>query len=239
MRKIISVILAFVVLALSFSLTAFATTEATLTLSGENVYAGEEFKIQLLISDNSKMSGAVIDVNYDSRMLEFISAEKGGVLDVNANISINKIDEDTSKIRFTYLAPSSSVTAEGVVMTMNFKAMPSANGETNLTISIPSAGDFVTEDLEKISYTLVNSKVVITNTSLEATEPTETEAQSENKTDNTTDESSSVELTTEPSEKTDDKENDDLLSLFILLAVGVCLIGFGIGLLISSNKKKE
>ncbi len=237
MKKFLSVILALTVILLTLSISVIAANPVKLTLTEESVYAGEEFNIQLLISDNSQMSGAVIDVNFDSRVLEFISAEQGAILDPNANISIKKIDEDSSKIRFTYLAPNSSVTSEGIVMNLTFKAMPSAVGETDLTITIPSAGDFVTADLEKISYEIVNSKIKITNTTLESTDENESESESETLSDSTTNETEAVETTTEPVKVNDNKVNNGLLPMFILLAVGICVIVIGVVLLISSKKK--
>ncbi len=236
MKKIISLVLILILL-FQFSLLAFANNEVTLTVTGESVYVGEEFKIQLLISDNSRMSGAVIDINYDSRMLEYISAEEGAILDSNANISIKKIDEDSSKIRFTYLAPNSSVTSEGVIMILTFKAMPSATGETDLTLSIPSAGDFVTEDMEKISYKLVNSKIKITNTSVEAS--SETESTSESATESTLTEESASQQTTEPQENNYNKANNDLLPMIILFVIGLAAIAIGVIMLISTKKKDD
>ena len=92
MKKLISLILAILMLVPLFSISVFAENKVELSLTDETVYAGEEFKLNLFISDNSKMSGAVIDVNYDNTMLEFVSATQGTILDNTANVNIKNID---------------------------------------------------------------------------------------------------------------------------------------------------
>lgn len=240
MKKVISLILALFILVSVFSITVFAEATAKLSLTSETVYAGEEFTLNLFISDNSKMSGAVIDVNYDKNMLEFISAEQGAILDKNANISIKNIDGENAKVRFTYLAPNSSVTAEGVIVSITFRALSNATGNTDLTITIPNAGDFVTQDLERISYQVSNSVVKIINTTFVE--------QSEDDTSSTTEDiSQSTEIdnsqsTTEPesnnnTDNTDDNDGNTLI--IVLLVVGLLFVTVGVVMLVQSKKKKE
>lgn len=222
-----------------FSTTVFAEEKVKLSLTNETVYAGEEFKLNLFISDNSKMSGAVIDISYDKNMLEFVSAKQGAILDNSANISIKNIDSEKSKIRFTYLAPSSSVTSEGVIMTITFKALENATGDTDLTISIPNPADFVTQDLQNIPYEVTNSVVKIINT-------TYVEQSDETSTSTLEDETESIsDISQSTTEEQNDKINlqnnkdNDTAIIIVLLVVGLGFITVGAVMLARSKKKKE
>lgn len=240
MKKTISLMLALFMLISLFSISAFAENKVKLSLTNETVYAGEEFKLNLFISDNSKMSGAVIDVNYDKNMLEFVSAKEGAILDSNANISIKNIDGEKAKVRFTYLAPSSSVTSEGVIMTITFKALEDATGGTNVTVSIPNAADFVTQDLQNIPYEVTDSVIKIINTTLaEQGEDTSTAAP-DDETQSTADDTQSTteEQNENNTSQNNDDDNGDVL-IIVLLVVGLGFITVGVVMLVQSKKKKE
>lgn len=241
MKKAISLIFTFLILVSAFSISAFAESKTTLSLTSETVYAGEEFTLNLFISDNSKMSGAVIDINYDKNMLEYVSAEQGGILDESANISIKNIDGETAKVRFTYLAPASSVTSEGVIMSITFKALSNATGNADLTITIPNAGDFVTQDLERISYEVSNSVVKIINTTYVEQSDEDTSSTTENASQST--EIDSSQSTTEQQINIDtdntDNDNGDNTLIVVLLVVGLLFITVGVIILVQSKKKKE
>lgn len=240
MKKMIYLISVIFILISLFSIPSFAENKVQLSLTNETVYAGEEFKLNLFISDNSKMSGAVIDINYDKNMLEFVSATQGTILDANANISIKNIDGDSSKVRFTYLSPSSSVTSEGVLMTITFKALDNATGNTDLIISIPNAGDFVTQDLQNIAYEVSGSVVKIINTTHDD--------QSDDTSSSTTDEVSEqpshdiIQSTTDENDDNElhnDNNNGDNILIIILFVVGLAFITVGAVMLIKTKKNKE
>lgn len=240
MKKAISVILTFFILISAFSVSAFAESKVNLSITSETVYAGEEFTLNLFISDNSKMSGAVIDINYDKAMLEYVSAEQGAILDDSANISIKNIDGEKAKVRFTYLAPSSSVTSEGVIMSITFKALPNATGNTDLTITIPNAGDFVTQDLERISYEVSNSVVKIINTTYVEQSEDDSSSTTENNSQST--EVDNSQTTTEQGQNNNsdnDNDNGDNTLIIVLLVVGLLFITVGVVMLVQSKKKKE
>lgn len=236
MKKIISVILILVVLLSSFSCFAFAEEPVMISIQDEKVYAGDEFTVNVFISDNSQISGAVIDINYDKEKLEFISAKEGAILDANANIRIRNINNDKSYVRFTYMSASSSVSAEGILFSITFKALETASGKTNLEITIPNAADFVNSNLEKISYSVDNSEItILDNISIETT--TEEPSTSETTTiPESTDETPSETTTDEvvENEKTNDKS--DMLLMVVLLLVGISLICFGVVVAIKKEK---
>ena len=99
-----------------------------------NVAVGDEFEVKLFISDNAQLGGAVIDLQYDADKLEFVSGEKGAIIDKSAMVSIKKTSYEY--VRFTYLSPSSVVTSEGILFSVKFKALPNAEGQRS---SLPPA----------------------------------------------------------------------------------------------------
>ena len=240
MKKIISVFLVIVMMLTVFSVISFATDNVKLSMKSETVYAGDEFTVSLYISDNSKMSGAVIDVSYDEGALEYVSSKSGAILDENANISIKNISGNNSKVRFTYLSPNSSVTSYGVLMSITFKALENASGNTDLKISIPNEADFVTKDLVKIPYEVTDSVIKIINNSVSNTND-ETTSESESTSVEETTSETQTQSTTEKveDEKTENNDNNkENTVIIVMLIVGALILTGGIVNLIKSKKKE-
>lgn len=170
-KEISTVFVVLMLLSIVLAVPVFAKNPVELKLTNTTVYADDEFEIKVFISDNSQLSGAVIDLQYDANMLEFISGDKGGIVDESAMVSIKGVSENSAYkyVRFTYLSPNSAITSEGILFSVKFKALPNAEGQSDIKISIPSAGDFVNSDAEKIAYKIENSKVKIINTTIEST----------------------------------------------------------------------
>ncbi len=238
MKKTLLILLSIIILMFSLSLSIFATDSVHLSLSNETVYAGDEFTLNLFISDNSKMSGAVIDINYDKDAFDFVSAKEGAILDSKANISIRNIKGDSSFVRFTYMSPSSSVTSEGILLSITFKAHETAKGDTTVKITIPNAADFVTSDLEKISYTVKDSKVTIINNN--DIENTSEEALIENEVEDDIQNTEEMSTTNDENNITDNSNNkpdNDIWIYICLFVVGIALVMTGI--IFAVKKKKE
>lgn len=236
-KKLVSVVLAILII-LICSFVVFADEPVTLSISNETVYAGDEFVLNLLISDNSKMSAAVIDVSYDKTKLQFVSAENGSILNENANITIRNIDGENAKVRFTYLDPSSSVTSAGIIAKLKFKALDNADGKTDLRISVPNAADFVTQDLEHISYKIENSTIEIINESIVDSKTeiaTETETAKESIVESQTEEDK-TELISEENEKNTDKTNNASYVVPIIF-VGALIIGGALFVVIKTKRR--
>ena len=216
-----------------------AKNPVELKLTDTTVYADEEFEIKVFISDNSQLGGAVIDLQYDANMFEFVSGTKGAIVDKNAMVSIKKASENSidKYVRFTYLSPSSSITSEGILFSVKFKALPNAEGESDVIISIPSAGDFVNEDAEKLAYTIKNSTVKIINTTVENTSKAET--------DSDTTVTNTVESTNDVSESSAnniddiDKGENDYIKIVIGLFISGGIIIIGVVIYMIIKKKKE
>ena len=237
MKKVFSIFLTVVILTLSFSLSSYAQEPVILSIQDEKVYAGDQFTVNVFISDNSQISGAVVDLNYDNEKLEFISAKEGAIFDSNSNISIRNINNEKSYVRFTYMSGSSGLSAEGIIFSVTFKALETSSGKTNLEITIPNPADFVNGNLEKLTYDVDNSEItILDNISIEiTTEPTTDESTivSETSTesnDNEASDNSNVEAN-------DDSNDITTILMIVLLLVGASLICFGI--VFAIKKKKQ
>lgn len=235
MKRIISMMLTiFVLLAVTIPVSAKSTVE--LKVTDATVYAGEEFELKVFISDNSKLSGAVIDLEYDASKLEYVSAEKGAIIDEDAMISIKNTPNN---VRFTYLSPDSAIDSEGILFSVKFKALENAEGESSVKITIPSAGDFVSENLEKLPYTVKNSTVKIINNTVVNTEST-TESTSVENTDlpSNQDDKSTAENTTDNNQNNNDGNGDNVKIVIGLVVAGLILIFGAVIYLIISKKKR-
>jgi hypothetical protein len=226
------------ILIFSLLVCANAQEPVVISIQDEKVYAGDEFTVNVFISANSQVSGAVIDLNYNNEMLEFVSAKEGAILDMNGNISIRNINQDKSCVRFTYMSGSSGLNAEGIIFNVTFKALETVSGKTDIEIMIPNAADFVNDNLEKISYSVDNAEItILNNISIEAT------------TELTTGESTSVlesitesledELSTNvTAEANDNNDDNNIVTMVVLLLIGFSLICFGLAAVAKKKKKK-
>ena len=239
MKKITVLFLSTLMIFLTF-LTASAKDVVELKLTDVTVYAGDEFEVKLFISDNSQLSGAVIDLEYDANKLEFISAEKGAIIDANAIVSIKNTskNENYKYIRFTYLSPNSAITSDGILLSVKFKAVADAEGNSSINLSIPSAGDFVNFNAEKLPFAIENSTIKIINTTLN--DITENE-ESSSKISTTTEPVESTENTTDSTNDNNNQNSDEneYVKIVIGLFVAGGLIIFGVVVYIFVIKKKN
>ncbi len=241
MKKTTSVFLtALVLLSFCLTFTVSAKSAVELKLTDATVYAGDEFEIKLFISDNSQLSGAVIDLQYDATMFEFVSAEKGAIIDKSAMVSLNNTSEKSSRryVRFTYLSPNSAIVSDGILFSVKFKALENAEGESDFKISIPSAGDFVNNEAEKLAYTIKNSTVRIINTTVESTETPENTS-NESATDLIESTSNVTESSATNNNTNSDNNDNDYVKVVIGLFIsgGVIIVGV-IAYLIIKKKKR-
>lgn len=240
-KKIFAVILMITVLLSSFSVASLAAENVTFSLPDEKVYAGEEFTVSLSVSGSSKISGAVIDISYDKNALEFISADFGSILNENANKNIKNIDGEKAFVRFTYLDPSSSLTASGVILKLRFKARDNAAGDTFLKLSVPNAGDLVTGDLVRLSYKAVGGKLNIINTAAPVTEPQSSVPETESRSEEGSIPEESAITTSESSdtdEATDGEKNKSIVFPIVMLVSGAAIVAVGIYFVVRHKKKK-
>lgn len=220
---------------------SFAEDPVHLSMSDETVYAGDEFTLNLFISDNSKVSGAVIDIAYDDDYFQFVSAKEGAILDADANISIKNFNKDNSYVRLTYLSSSSSILSSGILLSVTFSVKEDAEGESELKISIPNPGDFISSDLTKIPYTIKNSKVTVIRNSNFVDDLTEEQSSDEipDEVDNgqtDTDEEAESSVQTENEKDTNKKNDKGMIIIAAMLMAGIAMVA--VGLVFIFKKKK-
>ena len=237
MKKAFSLFLTFIILTLSLSICCNAQDPVVISIQDERVYAGDEFTVNVFLSDNSGISGAVIDLNYDSKMLEFVSAKEGAIFDSGSNVSIRNMNKESSYVRFAYMSGSEGLSAEGIIFSVTFKALETVEGKTALEITIPNAADFVNSNLEKIPYTIQNAKIdILDNISIEP--DTETVTGEDTSVTETTTESVDNETTVSTNVDTNDDRDDKTAALMlVLLLVGISLISIGVAFAIKKKKQ--
>ena len=243
MKKIISMLLiSLILISIFLYIPVFAKNPVELRLTDSTVYASDEFEVRLFISDNSQLSGAVINLQYDASKLEFVSAEKGAIIDEGAMVSINNISDESDYkcVRFTYLSPSSPITSEGVLLSVKFKALPNAEGKSNVKILIPSDRDFVNIDAEKLAYIVKDSTINIINTTVESTSEADTTLDVLTSSDVV----ESTNSMTVPSNVDANADGDNGVNDYVkivtalFIAGGIILIGVIFVLIISKKKKR-
>lgn len=245
MKKIFSVFAVALIMFSFLCITSNAAEPVTLTLKSETktVYAGDDFSVDLLISDYSKLSGAVIDINFDKSQLEFVSGNFGGILgetNESTNISLKKIENDERNcVRFTYLSPTTEITSQGILLSLKFHAKENVSGNAKITLSIPNPADFIDKNLVKLSYTLVDTSLNIKSVSVpladdessvstEISSLIESSSESVLVTDNT-------EITV-PADSNENRSNNTVYYIITIAAVAaVAIVGVAV---IIVNKRK-
>ena len=252
MKKALALIVSVIVFISCMSMTSFADNKVKLYISDVEVNAGDNFTADIMISDNSDLSGAVIDVCYDSSKIKFVNGNVGGIVDDNAQVAIRDLK---SSVRFTYLDASESVSSAGILFSLDFTALDDAAGETKLEIKIDNPGDFIGSDSQKLSYTLTPGTVSIKNNSLPVANETLSETETESSTDAEStqkaanEKASEITTASESQEKGKDKEGKEDFNdnkKIIITIVATCVIFLLAGLLINEvykgkrdNKKKK
>ncbi len=253
MKKALALIASVIVFVSCLNFTSFADNKVKLYIPDVEVNAGDNFTADIMISDNSDLSGAVIDVCYDSAKLKYVEGTVGGIVDDNAQVALRDMK---SSVRFTFLDASESVSSAGILFSLEFIALDDAAGETKLELRIDNPGDFINSDSQKLSYTMSPGTISIKNNSLpvaddsasetktgEETTTEETTAEYENGKvqDNTTEALSSG--TEKEKERTNDFNDNKKI---IITIVAACIIFLLAGLLINEvykgkrdNKKKK
>ncbi|MBO4216441.1 MAG: Ig-like domain-containing protein [Clostridia bacterium] len=126
-----------------------------ITFGEVKVEAGSEAVIPVSIKNNPGFSTFRFRITYDTDDLEFISVEKGAVLNDGTLSSVT--DEEKKTVTFTWLSVADSE-GDGEIAVMKFRTSDSALGEYILKVTfLPE--DLINEDLQQVSYTVTDGKV--------------------------------------------------------------------------------
>ncbi len=242
LKKTVAIFIALLLLISQFSICSFAAETVEFTLGSGNVYAGDEFTLNLSVSDNSKIRGMAVYITYDKQKLEFVSSDYGSILDPNAMMSV--IDDDGC-IKFAYLSTDSSITSAGKLLTLKFKARGSAIGKAKIEMSIPGIGNLFDENKNNLEYKLNNSEITILKNDSEYAEneiQTEVQTEEETVTELTSETVTAAVNENQTTDKNDNENKTDRRSTVLLVSSfvgGVAVITVAFVLLYRHNKRKK
>lgn len=139
MKKVISMVLAVMVLLSMFTFVTSAANAPTLTIKSSKTApkVGDTITVTVSVSEKSKLGALTVDLKYDSRRLEAVS--KSGT--VNGVFSLEYVNEEYSSnvVRYTGVT-TAGITDEAVdLFTVKFKVI--GEGESKLSITIDEAFD--------------------------------------------------------------------------------------------------
>ena len=121
-KKILCVLLAlsFVFASVSVSMTAFAASDMTFTISNvKKASAGDTVTMKVTLSDSKPVCVVNPTVEYDAEKLEFVSATNGDVFPSGA-FMIGEAHE--GKVRILYYNGTTNTQKNGTVCTLKFRS---------------------------------------------------------------------------------------------------------------------
>lgn len=162
MKKIISVLLVFVISAV-FVLPSFAAQSIKFTVSDSEVFAGDEFTVDIFISDYSQLKSATLLVEYDKNSMQFLDLNVGAIVTAGSNAVSFKNVQNGSKsyIQIDYNDSSASLSSAGKFLSLTFVAGDTAVGEKNIKLSV--SGNKVTAKTGTVTPEFDNGKIKIIN----------------------------------------------------------------------------
>ena len=156
--KIISVILTMLLLLSTVSIIAFAVKKPTITVDAVEANPGDTVTINVSISGNTGIAGALIGVSYDSK-LTLVSAENG---DAFGSLSFTKPGKLGNPAKFLWDSESGASKKDGTVLKLTFKVADNAEKGTVLKVNAScKSGDFYDSDMDTVEVNSVNGGVNI------------------------------------------------------------------------------
>lgn len=162
MKKIISVLLVFVISAV-FVLPSFAAQSIKFTVSDSEVFAGDEFTVDIFISDYSQLKSATLLVEYDKNSMQFLDLNVGAIVTAGSNAVSFKNVQNGSKsyIQIDYNDSSASLSSAGKFLSLTFVAGDTAVGEKDVKLSV--SGNKITAKTGTVTPEFDNGKIKIIN----------------------------------------------------------------------------
>ena len=173
MKKFISVLL--VLFMLSFSvLPSFAVKSVEFSASDNEVFAGDEFTVDIFISDYSQLKTATLIVEYDEKAVKFINLSVGAIVTAGSKAitykNINNVGN--SYVQIEYKDSSGSLSSAGKILSLTFVANDTATGETDIKLSV--SGNKISTVTGSVTPEFKNGKVnIINNNPADSTKPSE------------------------------------------------------------------
>lgn len=158
--KIISVILVLVTTLSVFSVIANASRKPTITVDTVSANPGDTVKVEVKISGNTGIAGALLKISYDSK-LTLTGAENG---DAFSKLTFTKPGKLSNPAKFLWDSESGTTKKDGTILILTFKVAENAEKGTNLNISASCKfGDFYDVNMDTVEVSIVNGGVNIAN----------------------------------------------------------------------------
>lgn len=154
MKRIVSILLALLILWLPVSVSAKTTLTGTLSLADTLADPAAEFKVSLFVKENPSLAAATLQVEYDAGILEAVRLETGDLSsEVSSSASL------ASPFRMTTLNESADVSREaGVLVRLVFRFKAGTEIGTTAEIRISSVEAW-NEDGFAVSFAPVSATV--------------------------------------------------------------------------------
>lgn len=231
-KKTVSVLLA-VFLFVFCAMPIFAAKSVEFSASDSEVFAGDEFTVDIFISDYSLLKSASLLVEYDKNSMEFLDLNVGAIVTAGSKAVSYKDVKDSGKsyVQIDYNDSSASLSSAGKFLSLTFVASDTAFGETD--VKITAVGNKITLESGSVTPNFKNGKINIIkndpNANLNSSKPqdeTSSSAAPDSETSSETKSSSQniSETSSENSNAGSDKNEENRKTHFAVVAVAVTVI---------------
>lgn len=176
MKKLISILLALFML-VSAALPSFAAKSVKFTASDNEVFAGDEFTVDIFISDYSLLKTATLIVEYDSKAMQFLDLNIGAIVTAGSKaVSFKDIkNADKSYVQIDYKDSSASLSSAGKFLSLTFVANDTAAGKTDIKLSVSGnkisvASGSLTPEFQNGKINIINNEPVSTSSTVPTSE---------------------------------------------------------------------
>lgn len=157
-NRIIATILSLIMIVSTVPIIAFAAKVPTLTVDSVEAEPGDTVKVNVKISGNTGIAGALIGVAYDSR-LALVSAENGEAFQ---SLTFTKPGKLGNPAKFLWDSESKISKQDGTVLILTFKVSENAEKGSKLNVNIICQyGDIYDYNMKTIEVKSVNGGVNI------------------------------------------------------------------------------
>ena len=233
MKKYISIILAFAISLMSFSISVSAEGEAlsgVLEIGEYYAEAGDTIDVEVILSDNPGIIALSFDVEYDSERLELVKAEDGKILGTSTSLFGNDTTANPYRLCWDDLSTENN-TGNGTVATITFKVKENAPSGSASVGLILNQGSTFNVDMVDVAFETVSGAINVTGSqSQETTTTTTTTTTSTTSTSTTTTTSGEEVVSPKLSIKSTAAEAGDTIDVEVILSdnPGIIALSFDV-----------
>lgn len=134
------------------------TTNPTITVSNVSAKAGDKINVDIVISNNPGIAGAILKLSYNSN-LKLIKATNGAAF---SPLSYTNPGSFSNPCKFSWDSESGMSTSNGTIVTLTFTVDDDVKSGDKLAINCSyNKGDIYDENLKDISLDIVSGYVIV------------------------------------------------------------------------------